>query len=287
MNIGGLGRKYVRVFVLLALVATMVYMPGFQTANAENEALAIKIMPFGDSITSSYSPSSATGAPMSSYRCWLDHMLDAANIYFIYSGSQYLDSYQNPLPPCGDPLTDFDPRHEGYSGWLAADFLDPTKDNYIDKILDRTIYGTAKTNVPQIVLMHLGTNDLNKYHPISQIVSDLGSLIDHFRARNPSVAVLVAQIIPCAGHDWCSQVAALNAAIPAMADQKNTLSSPVIVVDMYSDYDPMVDNDLHNGDYVHPNSSGDLKIATRWMAAIQQYLNRSVTQTYIPDVINP
>ncbi len=278
MVMGGMGRKCFNVCVFLALLVAMIYIPGNQTASAEPETLAIKIMPFGDSITSSY-------VPFSSYRCYLDHMLDAANIYFIYSGSQILDSYGVTPPPCGDPLADFDHRHEGYSGAATWNFLDPGWANYVDNILGRNIYGTAKTNIPQIVLMHLGTNDLAGYRPVSQIIANLGLLIDHFRAKNPSVAVLVAQIIPCAPYDWCGNVADLNAAIPALAAEKNTLSSPVMVVDMYSNYDPLVDNDLHNGGYVHPNSTGDAKMAARWMEAIQKYLNRSITQTFIPSMM--
>ncbi len=158
--------------------------------------------------------------------------------------------------------------------------------NTLDNILSRKIYGTDKTNIPDVVLMHLGTNDLGHQHPISQIISDLGSLIDHFRAKNPKVAILIAQIIPCAPYDWCSQVPVLNAAIPGLAAQKNTLFSPVIVVDMYSDYNPLVDNDFHNGDYVHPNNSGDTKMATRWMAAIQSWLNRTISQVFIPMATN-
>ncbi len=277
MNMGGMGRNYLRVFVLLALVVAVTCLPGIQTAKAETDALAIKIMPFGDSITASY-------PPFSSYRCYLDHMLDAANIYFIFSGSQYLDSYyKSLLPPCGDPLTDFDNRHEGYSGYPTSKFLDPQDANYIDDILSRDIYQTAKKNIPQIVLMHLGTNDLNQSIPIPQIVANLGTLIDHFRAWNPSVAVLVAQIIPCTGYTWCSQVDDLNAAIPALAAEKNNLFSPVVVVDMYSDYNPTAYNDPSNP--VHPNSSGDAIIAARWMAAIQAYLNRTITQTYVPIAI--
>ncbi len=279
---GGIVRKYIRVFLLLALVVAMSYMPGVQTAKAEPEALAIKIMPFGDSITSSYNP-------FMSYRCDLALLLRAANIYFIYSGSKIVDSYNNPPPQCGDLPSDFYLSHEGYSGAMAWDFLyntDPNWPNTIDIILSRNIYNTAKTNIPQIVLMHLGTNDLGQHHPIQQIISDLRSLIDHFRAKNPTVAILVAQIIPCSGYDWCEQVDDLNAAIPALAD-KSTLLSPVMVVDMYSDYNPLVDNDSQGTYkyYVHPNSSGGAKMAARWMEAIQKYLNRTITQTYIPAVI--
>ncbi len=252
-----------------------------KTMAAAVTALPIKIMPFGDSITASY-------APFSGYRCYLDHLLRAANISFIFSGSQVKDSYGADPPPCGDPATDFDHRHEGYSGAMAWDFLNNNAwPNTIDNILSRDIYGTGKTNVPQIVLMHLGTNDLGHDHPISQIIADLGSLIDHFRARNPNVAILLAQIIPGSGHDWCSLVPALNAEIPGLAALKSTLAAPVMVVDMYTDYDPLVDNDFHNGDYVHPTYSGYAKMAARWMEAIQKYLNRSVTHTYIPIVINP
>ncbi len=271
-------RKFSRVFILITWVAMMIFIPAV-TARAETEAgIPIKIMPFGDSITSSYSP-------FSSYRCYLDHLLHAANIPFNYAGSQTMDSYGNPPPPCGSPLTDFDHRHEGHSGYATYNFLNPNDTNYIDKILDRVIFGTSMPNIPDVVLMHLGTNDLAQGYSVSEIIPRLGSLIDHFRARNPRVTIFVAQIIPCAAETWCSKVSNLNAAIPGLAAQKNTLTSPVIAVDMYSNYDPWVDNDLHNGDYVHPNSLGDEKIAARWMAAIQNWLKRTISQVYIPAVI--
>ncbi len=280
MNMGGTGRNYLRVGVLLALVVILTCLPAIPTAKAETDALAIKIMPFGDSITSSYDP-------FMSYRCDLNFLLKAANIYYIYSGSKIVDSYSKDPPPC-DPTPDFYLSHEGYSGYPTSYFLNPLDANYIDNILGRDIYQTAKKNIPQIVLMHLGTNDLNRSVPIPQIVANLGTLIDHFRAKNPSVAVLVAQIIPCAGYDWCSQVDDLNAAIPAMAAQKNTLAAPVMVVDMYSGYDPIADNDSQGTQqfYVHPNFSGGAKMAARWMAAIQAYLNRTITHTFIPVAIN-
>ncbi len=245
----------------------------------------IKIMPFGDSITASF-------FPYSSYRCHLDHLLHAANIQFLYAGSRTTDSYgQNP-PFCGNPPAAFDPHNEGYSGAMAWDFLHEDnwqKDavNTIDNILSRqiTFYdGTAGENVPDVVLMHLGTNDLGHGHPIPQIISDLGALIDHFRARNPKVAILVAQIIPCQSPNlpWCSNVPDLNAAIPGLAAQKSTVDSPVMVVDQYTGYNPLTDSFLSSNEYVHPNSNGDAKLAVRWMEAIQKWLNRSISHVFIP-----
>ncbi len=245
-------------------------------------------MPFGDSITASF-------APYSSYRCHLDHLLHAANVSFLYAGSRTTDSYgQNP-PPCGNPLTAFDPHNEGYSGAMAWDFLheDNWKSgtiNTLDNILGRqvTFYdGTTGGNIPDLVLMHLGTNDLGHGHSIPQIISDLGSLIDLFRANNPKVGILVAQIIPSQGLPWSGNVPVLNAAIPDLVAQKNTFSSPVMVVDQYSGYNPPMDSFVSSNEYVHPNSSGDAKIAARWMEGIQRWLNRPTHQVFIPVVFNP
>lgn len=232
-------------------------------------------MPFGDSITASFQP-------WSSYRCYLDHSLNAAGISFIYAGSRTTDSYGNVLPPCGTPLTTFDPRNEGYSGAMAWDFLyNTTWGNTIDDILSRDIAGTAKTNIPDIVLMHLGTNDLNQGHSIPQITSDLGSLIDHFRAKNWKVIILIAQIIPCGppmGGPWCNNVPSLNAAIPTLATQKNQVNSPVVVVDQYTGFDVATDT----ADGLHANSSGDAKMAARWMEKVQTWWNYSFQEFFIP-----
>ncbi len=248
----------------------------------------IKIMPFGDSITASFSP-------YSSYRCYLDHLLRAANIPFLFTGSRTTDSYGHPPPPCGNPLTGFDPCNEGYSGAMAWDFLHADNwhsgtINTLDNILSRQVIlydGTMGENIPDVVLMHLGTNDLGHGHPIPQIISDLGSLIDLFRAKNPKVSILLAQIIPCQGLPWSSNVPVLNAAIPDLVAQKNTFSSPVMMVDQYTGYSPLTDSFASSNEYVHPNSNGDAKIAARWMEAIQRWLNRPTHHVFIPVVINP
>jgi acyl-CoA thioesterase-1 len=279
-----MGRSIGKVFIPAA-------MRHRQPVKVEAEMNApIKIMPFGDSITASF-------APYSSYRCHLDHLLHAAGISFLYTGSRTTDSYGQNLPPCGNPLAAFDPHNEGYSGAMAWDFLheDHWKSgatNTLEEILSRQITfqdGTHGANIPDLVLMHLGTNDLGHGHPIPQIISDLGSLIDLFRAKNPAVAILIAQIIPCQGADlpWCRNVPDLNAAIPGLAAQKSTLSSPVMVVDQYTGYNPPVDSFFSSNEYVHPNSSGDAKIAARWMEAIQKWLNRTIYHTFIPGVITP
>ncbi len=277
---GGNLRKTIQALAFSGLVFLLLVASGWQPAKAETDslsALATKIMPFGDSITSSLNPNS-------SYRCYLDHMLDDAQYNYIFSGSRTGDSYGNDPPPCGDPLADFDHRNEGYSGAMAWDFLyNTTWGNTIDEILNRQIAGTAKTNIPHIVLMDLGINDLGNQHSINQIISDLGSLIDHFRAKDRTVIILIAQITPCdaAKWSWCSGVPGLNAAIPALAAQKSTVISPVEVVDQYTGFNVSSDT----GDGMHANGSGDLKMASRWMEKIQKWWNYTVHEVYLPAVV--
>ena len=266
----------IRVRVLLALVVLlMIAVPGVQPARAETVTVTpIKIMPFGDSITTSKDP-------YSSYRCELDHSLHAAGIPFIYAGTQ-TTNFDDHNPLCGDPLSDYDHHHEGHSGAMAWDFLHT--DNWtgdpkytLDYILSQ--------NVPDMVLMHLGTNDLDQNHALSQIISDLGSLIDQFRAKNPQVIILIAQIIPCDPVQigpWCFNVDDLNALIPGLAVQKNTVISPVVVVDQFTGFSRTADT----MDGIHANSSGDAKMAAKWFEKIQIWWNYSPQHMFIPVVIN-
>jgi lysophospholipase L1-like esterase len=56
------------------------------------------------------------------------------------------------------------------------------------------------------------------------------------------------------------RVVALNKAIPEWAASKNMTESPIVVVDCWTGFDPGRDT----GDGVHPNSSGNEKLANCW-----------------------
>jgi lysophospholipase L1-like esterase len=87
------------------------------------------------------------------------------------------------------------------------------------------------------------------------------------RAGNPRMKVLVAQILPMTPSSCpeCAQrVVDLNAAIPAWAVGKSTAASPVTVVDQWTGFGTATDT----GDGVHPNDSGNQKIAARWFPAL-------------------
>jgi hypothetical protein len=214
-------------------------------------------MPLGDSITNA-----ETGH--ASYRYWLWHNLvdnGYTNVDFVGSQTGVLN---------GPPLyPDFDQNHEGHWGWRA------------DEILGQ-IGGWANTYRPDIVLMHLGTNDMFQGQTVSSTINELGSIIDSVRQSSPNVTFLFAQVIPSVNN--AQQLQQLNNAIPGLAAQKNTQQSRVIVVDQWTGYNGSTDN----YDGIHPNQSGEQKMANKWYATLQTLLTQNAppVTTYLSN-LNP
>jgi len=283
--------KKTSIKLLAVLVLIGFLLSGWQPVRASTSSGSpVKIMPFGDSITSSVSATTihTIAVPaQASYRYWLDHSLHTALVSFVFTGTQ-TDNYGGP-----PKYPDFDHHHEGYSGKTTLDFLTAANSFYIDKILSSKSAGTTIPNIPDIVLLHLGTNDLAQGYSVAEITSHLGTLIDHFRTYNKNVIILLAQIIPCAtatiypvpykSQPWCANVPSLNAAIPALVAQKYTLFSPVVVVDQYTGFNATPGFDSYDG--VHPNQSGEQKMAAKWLAAIEQWYTYKVNQAFIPTVV--
>ncbi|MHB1135091.1 MAG: SGNH/GDSL hydrolase family protein [Chloroflexota bacterium] len=208
----------------------------------------VRVMPIGDSITEGEDGHA-------SYRYWLWHGLRGAH----YSGIDFVGSQFGPRT--GQALyQDFDQDHEGHGGYR------------VDQIL-AGIQDWASAYQPHIALIHLGTNDLRQEQTVESTISELGRLIDALRAVNPSVVVLLAQIIPRFG-PYGADIEPLNAQIPTLAAQKTTAQSPVVVVDQWTGFDENIDppvGDTYDG--VHPDESGEKKLAAKWQAALLPYLD--------------
>ncbi|GAA4602404.1 lysophospholipase L1-like esterase [Actinoplanes octamycinicus] len=190
----------------------------------------IKIMALGDSIT---------GSP-GCWRALLWQKLPADRVDFVGT---------LPGQGCGFP---YDGENEGHGGYLATTVAN--QDLLVDWL--------AATR-PDVVLMHFGTNDVWSNLPTSSILAAYTTLVGQMRASNPTMKILVAQIIPmnpstCAA---CAQrVTILNAAIPAWAAGLTTATSPITVVDQWTGFDTATDT----YDGVHPNDAGNTKLANRW-----------------------
>ncbi|WP_433174954.1 cellulose binding domain-containing protein [Actinoallomurus sp. CA-150999] len=234
-----------RRFDLYALLAALLVALALCLAlPARSATTSVRIMPLGDSIT----------AGPGCWRAMLWHHLQTAgytNIDFVGSvpdgGCNYGYSYD------GD--------NEGHGGYAATGIADQ---NQLPPWLD-----AAK---PDIVLMHLGTNDMwGGTIPTDKILAAYTKLVGQMRANNPNMKILVAQIIPMnpSGCSTCAAgVVALDKAIPGWAAGLTTAQSPIVAVDQWTGFDAATDT----GDGVHPNDTGFQKMADRWYPPLAQAL---------------
>lgn len=200
---------------------------------------AVRIMPLGDSITQG-------SRRHDSYRWPLWQQLEQAGHAVDFVGS----SSRNYLG--GPPHDDFDRDHEGHWGWRASRVL-----GYLP--------AWAADARPDVVLVHLGSNDIFRGATPDDVVADLRAIIGLLREANPRVAVLVARIIPAAGR--ARPIAAFNERMQELA-REDRPDARVIVVDQFAGFDP----DTHTYDGVHPNALGEQQMAARWFAALQELL---------------
>lgn len=203
-------------------------------------AKQIRIMPLGDSITEGQNR-------QATYRYWLYEWL--RNYFnFEYVGSKFGVFRGQPL------YTNFDQVHEGHSGWRT------------DQILQR-ISGWAIQSKPDIVLIHLGTNDMIQKRSVQDAIRNLELIIDSLRDQNPLVKIVIAKIIPN-NRPSMPELLRLNQRIPEVVSRKNTPTSPVLLADQFSGYN----SDKDNFDGTHPGTSGSIKMASIWVNKIYDLL---------------
>ncbi|MGY2131300.1 GDSL-type esterase/lipase family protein [Hymenobacter sp. HD11105] len=153
------------------------------------------------------------------------------------------------------PNPDFDKQHHGHGGWNTTMLLPEVRQWSID-------------HQPDIILLHAGTNDLVDRKSIESTRDNLGKIIDEVRKANPAMKVLLAQLIPSnISREVNDDITALNALLPALANQKSTTESPVVVVDQNTGFSLEEGVDLY--DALHPNARGEEKMAERWYEALR------------------
>jgi hypothetical protein len=206
----------------------------------------VRIMPIGDSITE------ARGG-YDSYRRPLWDLLVNQNGYSVdFVGPRY-----GVRANSGDPLHwDFDLDHAGHSGFRA------------DQLRD-ALAGFMSDADPDIVLLHVGTNDLRQGQAVEDPIEEIGEIIDLLRQHNPAIAIVLAQIIP-ADERFISleRLAAFHAQLSALASSKNSGASPIVLVD-FDGFDPAI----HTFDGLHPTAQGEAIMAQEWFEAVRELLD--------------
>jgi VCBS repeat-containing protein len=213
----------------------------------------IRFMPLGDSITAgSFSLPSLPFSEQVGYRRKL--YLDLEGLSPNYSVN-FVGSNSN-------GSTDHDKDNEGHGGGCA------TGPCSFD-VIDTNIVGWLNANPADIVLLHIGINDINQRGDTSATgVTNILNAIDTWEAANHPVTVLLAKIIDDVPNyqTELNVTAYNNNLVNMLAGRPN---DRVIMVDMrdgagilYGSGSPgpdMFDN-------VHPNLTGYNKMADKWKA---------------------
>ncbi len=219
------------------------------------------ILPLGDSITI------GEGGP--TYRRTLKELsFSDSGRAFDFVGTQF-----------GPYVADNDRQSEGYSGYSTNDFLERVHDDSDsgERVLD---YALARIDTPDIVLIHLGTNDMllafgsedEQASEIERSMDSLRRIVGKLRDKNGNIVVLMAQIIPIWSTSGISNIVPYNKAIATLVSDLDTSSSPVVLVDQFSGFNPEPGTDMSD-DGVHPSSQGDARMGSVWFDALEPFFD--------------
>jgi hypothetical protein len=214
---------------------------------------ACLILPLGDSITEG-----CCTAPMGGYRIELFHqtLLNKKKIDFVGSASNGPNTVDN---------VTFPKKHEGHGGYKISG-------------IQGNITNSALTNYkPHIVLLMIGTNDINVGSP--QPAADatrLGTLMDDITSRSPNTLLVVASIIPSKNDGTNSNFQKYNAAIPDLVDTRAKAGKHVVFIDNYKIFSS---NSNYKtallADNLHPNTAGYVVLGKAFYDLISAYLPAS------------
>ena len=217
-----------------------------------------KVLPLGDSITNGVGSSDKGG-----YRVPLFKLMAAASQKTTFTGSQ--KSGPNNLQVSGQT---FITRHEGHNGWGISQ-VNPNSGGSkgLTTLIPSPAFDTANGGLPNIILLHIGTNDSGTYSA-TQMASDLKGLLDQITTAAPNALVVVAQIVPL-GYGDNAVIKAYNQAIPGIVDAQVAAKKHVIKIDMFTGF---TTSSMIGSDKVHPNDSGYAFKAERWYSIIGSLL---------------
>jgi len=200
-----------------------------------------RIMPLGNSITyDEYHTDDRPASQKSGYRNYLWYKLRDIEYSADFVGSKYTGSAIKPS---------FDGDNEGHPGWTSYEIAE-------------NVYHFLEMNTPDIVLLHIGTNDWDRS---SEGVEHILNEIDRFEDNNGvHIEVILAKIINRSS--YTSIISDFNSNVEAMAENRINNGDDIKIVDMEYGADINYDKDIKDG--THPNNCGYEKMANVWFAAL-------------------
>ncbi len=243
--------------VLSLMISTVAALPAASPSPQPAQALAaplapsltcpLRVMPFGDSVTRG-----ATSAVGPGYRFFLWNRAQAERVQFNFVGTYGTDPY----------------KHEGLGGFRIVDL-----DSYANYAMT--------SNTPDIILLMAGTATINQEYSFitpSVMAGQLNTLVDHILNGYPNTYIVLASIPPIdttkRGETPAEAQAKDNLAKafnPLVKSIANSKGSRVRFVEIYPLFDKATN--LADGDGLHPNDSGYLKIANAMYPQLKAFID--------------
>jgi len=215
-----------------------------------------KILPLGDSITWGVGDE-----PNGGYRgpLFAHFVADGKKATFTGSGQN------GPSMVSG---VAFPKRNEGHSGWGIAQVTEWSGGNAgIAQQIPSPAFDTNSGGIPNIILLHIGTNDANEF-TANVMEADLNKLLDKIVAGAPDALIVLAKIIPMG---WTNQeLTNYNAKLAGIVSARADEGQHIVLVDLNTGFNTesmLVSDDLH------PNSTGFKFMADKWYEVISPFLH--------------
>ncbi len=207
----------------------------------------IRILPLGDSLTYGVGSSSCDNGGCAGYRLPLYQSLKDDGVNFTLVGTE--STGPDSLP---------EKNHEGHSGWR------------IDQITAIANSVITQTN-PDIILLHIGSNDVAQQLNLPTAPQRLGELVDLITTLAPDVHLVVALVVPVQGnvYGYDTLIQNYNSGIEPILAQKQAQGKKVYTVNMYSTINSsFTSQDYAYSDPAHLSNIGYEKMAMRWKNAL-------------------
>ncbi len=242
----------------------------------------LRIMPLGDSITQG-------GGPDHSYRGFLQQQLNAAGYSYDFVGS-----YGNIVPPGGEATWAWaDETQSNYRGSLDRDFeghggfqagQPEAVVGYKDHMLAQMVPTDIPLFQPDIVLLHIGTNDYlggwtthGPWHGpggdwdqrVELSAKNVIDLIDTIHQLRPQTTILVSAIARPGLNTILDGLTQVSNIVKAGVQTRQSAGRNLRFV--ANTYDTITTADM--ADAVHPNDNGYTKMATTWYQALTPLLD--------------
>jgi lysophospholipase L1-like esterase len=172
---------------------------------AARKTTDLRILPLGDSITWGF----IGGGGSNGYRQRLLENLQAAGFKVDFVGTQKSGTMA-------------DKDNQGFPGYTISQI--------------RGVASGGLAFKPNVVLLHAGTNDLNRGNnppePDAQAPARIGALVDDVLKAVPQAVVIVAKIIPSTNSGLTAKIKTFNNALNAVVAERVSKGSKVSLVDM-------------------------------------------------------